>query len=216
MPEKRCAHCRTVYLMDFHIGRFICQPCKDRQEHARITAQEQRWCRTCRSHKPVKDFAFLEELDARDTICKLCRRKQAERQHGRKLYRDHKITRDIYEQLLAKQESRCAICRIALADLQALPGRHNHALHVDHNHQTGQIRGLLCQQCNHGLGRFHDNPALLLSAIQYLARAEERSAMPQPTPQPALKPKPKPKRVPDYSKVARSLRLLKQRQQESA
>jgi Recombination endonuclease VII len=214
MAQKRCVYCRTVYLGDFHIGRYICQDCKER---TRAATQGKKRCSTCRISQPIHAFGLCEDRDARDTMCKPCRGKYVARQHGRKLYRDHKITRDTYEQLLGQQESRCAICRIALADLQAIPGRNQHVLHVDHNHQTGQIRGLLCQHCNHGLGCFQDSPTALLSAIQYLARAEERCALSQSIRKPIRKPapQPKPKRVPDYGKLAKSLRLIKQRQQES-
>ncbi len=39
---------------------------------------------------------------------------------------------------------------------------------VDHDHKTGEIRGLLCDSCNNGLGRFKDNPEILASALSYL------------------------------------------------
>ena len=41
-------------------------------------------------------------------------------------------------------------------------------LHVDHNHDTGKYRGVLCQHCNMGLGHFRDDPNLLIKATQYL------------------------------------------------
>jgi len=41
-------------------------------------------------------------------------------------------------------------------------------MHLDHDHGTGAIRGFLCIDCNHGLGKFKDDPAMLLRAIVYL------------------------------------------------
>ena len=46
------------------------------------------------------------------------------------------------------------------------------SLHIDHNHKTGVIRGALCPNCNHGLGKFLDNKKILFSAIKYLTQYE--------------------------------------------
>lgn len=43
--------------------------------------------------------------------------------------------------------------------------------HVDHCHDSGRIRGLLCQRCNQGLGHFRDNPSLLEAAVKYLQKS---------------------------------------------
>jgi hypothetical protein len=72
----------------------------------------------------------------------------------------YKITPDQYEQLLQKQECRCAICR--------RPPKNNRDLSVDHNHVTGEIRGLLCDACNGALGMFRENKDLIRKAIDYL------------------------------------------------
>lgn len=42
-------------------------------------------------------------------------------------------------------------------------------MHIDHDHRTGKVRGILCQACNLGLGKFRDDPALIKSAIRYLS-----------------------------------------------
>ena len=58
------------------------------------------------------------------------------------------------------QDGDCAICGEPFA-------QHSDA-HVDHNHDTGEIRGLLCRKCNPGLGNFNDDPKLMIKAIKYL------------------------------------------------
>ena len=68
-----------------------------------------------------------------------------------------------FEDLMAIQNGRCAICGMAE------DGDKNHFPLVDHNHTTGMVRGLLCMNCNQGIGKFHDDPNLLMSAATYLA-----------------------------------------------
>ena len=70
------------------------------------------------------------------------------------------ITIDQFEARLAAQGGVCAICRGLPA-----PGRQ---FHVDHDHTTGAIRGILCQKCNGGLGAFGDTAAGLRVALAYL------------------------------------------------
>jgi len=74
-----------------------------------------------------------------------------------KLKREYGITQEYYIYLENIQKRRCAICG-------TIPKR----LHVDHCHETDQVRGLLCGSCNRGIGMFKDNPAIVLSAHFYL------------------------------------------------
>ncbi|TMD23132.1 MAG: hypothetical protein E6I99_07910 [Chloroflexi bacterium] len=68
--------------------------------------------------------------------------------------------------MLAAQNTLCAICRCP--SNSTYKGRMRQ-LGVDHDHLTGQIRGLLCNGCTAGLGYFRNNPDFLLAAAQYLA-----------------------------------------------
>lgn len=68
-----------------------------------------------------------------------------------------------YEAMLIAQSGRCAVC--------GTPATARRVLHVDHCHAEGHVRGLLCVQCNTGLGHFKDDPTRLQSAIAYLEEA---------------------------------------------
>jgi hypothetical protein len=71
------------------------------------------------------------------------------------------VTKEQYEAMLAAQDGVCAICHQIRGKRQ---------LGVDHNHATGEVRGLLCGPCNMGLGAYHDDVELLRAAISYLER----------------------------------------------
>lgn len=75
------------------------------------------------------------------------------------------ITPAAYDGLLLDQENGCAICH---ASFDHEPGHRPSAPVVDHNHETRAVRGLLCHNCNRGLGMFKENTSSLLSAIAYL------------------------------------------------
>ena len=78
----------------------------------------------------------------------------------------HGITKRKYRTMLDEQNHLCAIC----ASPSGLGTKKSRELSVDHCHQTGQVRGLLCTRCNVGLGYFQDNPMNLRRAIDYLLR----------------------------------------------
>jgi hypothetical protein len=87
------------------------------------------------------------------------RRENREAERSGHLRRTFGLTLEEYEQLLAAQGGRCAICR-------SEPGKIS--LHVDHDHETGKVRGLLCFRCNGGAGQFKEDVELLARAIDYL------------------------------------------------
>jgi hypothetical protein len=72
------------------------------------------------------------------------------------------ITLERYNELLAKQEGVCAICKKLEVNSRIK------RLVVDHDHKTGKIRGLLCHRCNCGIGYMKDDLQLLQMAIEYL------------------------------------------------
>ena len=73
------------------------------------------------------------------------------------------IDNEAYELMLVMQGGCCRICKSSKPG-----GKWNGNFMVDHDHETGRIRGLLCTACNHALGKFQDSPEVLLSAVEYL------------------------------------------------
>lgn len=65
--------------------------------------------------------------------------------------------------MLASQGGGCAIC-------QKPDGEGKDRLHLDHDHETGKARGLLCGPCNRGIGMLRDDPALVRKALDYLEK----------------------------------------------
>ncbi len=74
----------------------------------------------------------------------------------------YKITKEEYDIMLIQQNGKCYICEEEDINTR------NKKLVVDHDHNTGKVRGLLCYSCNIGLGFFHDNIEHLSNAIKYL------------------------------------------------
>jgi len=91
-------------------------------------------------------------------------KKNPDRARNHKLKSDYNITLEDYKIMFSNQNGCCAICNTKQSDLLK-------TLAVDHCHTTGQVRGLLCDKCNRGLGFFNDNTEILKVAINYLAKS---------------------------------------------
>lgn len=86
------------------------------------------------------------------------------------LLRKFGLTLADYDELLQLQGNACAICR--------RPAPEDGSLHVDHDHETGQVRGLLCFSCNQALGSLQDDIPTVRNALLYLTRARIRAVLP--------------------------------------
>ena len=73
------------------------------------------------------------------------------------------LTPNTFNELLKSQNNKCSICKLVFSDTIKL--------HIDHNHKTDKIRGLLCSQCNTGIGQLRESEEIFLSAIDYLRRS---------------------------------------------
>ena len=97
----------------------------------------------------------------------------------------HGLTLDQFARMWEEQDGRCAICLRPAEECRVRWQDTSSPLHVDHCHNTGKIRGLLCVECNQGLGRFRDSPAALRCAATYLEENRSCGAAPYEPSKPA-------------------------------
>jgi hypothetical protein len=132
------------------------------------------WCRSCHraacradyvanrekrlAHQREWHWANRDHVRAYD---KANRQKIEERRR----FTRYGITPEEHADLVERQLGSCAICGADCADSST------RSLHIDHDHQTGRVRGLLCSNCNRGLGHLQDAPGILAVAIAYLEAA---------------------------------------------
>lgn len=171
-----------------------CTVCKEDKPHSEFGPNKKgalglmSWCRACARKKAAAFKAGLGGAEQRrrnamyqDTW----RREHPEenRAYMRKYRLAVKfgITVAQYDALLEAQGGLCAVCRKE----ETVIGRGGlvKPLAVDHNHVTGQVRGLLCQRCNFAIGLLADSPEHLHSAIAYLSRAEAAAGDTKPVSQ---------------------------------
>lgn len=108
-------------------------------------------CNKCSEVKPLFDFhKHKTTKDGYGTYCKFCYNA------GTLLAKHLKRYNLTTEQITALKQTGCEMC-----------GSKDN-LHVDHNHETNEVRGILCTNCNRGLGHFKDSPDLLRKAAAYL------------------------------------------------
>lgn len=114
-----------------------------------------------RAHQREKNrqwrAANRERVNAR---ARLWLKRNKEKQRGYHLKYDYRLTPERYLQMFGAQNGLCAICQ--------QPPSSKRPLHVDHNHETNQIRGLLCTRCNPMIGYAGESTERLRAAIEYL------------------------------------------------
>lgn len=158
-PERKvlarslCAYCYNWHHTRGSLEQF------GRERWKRGMVRHSKRCAMCETEKPAADFHKVStKADGLSTYCKRCDQIRARA-------RFYKITQEQYLLMLLEQDGRCAICRD--------PGLSADDLVVDHCHESGAVRGLLCQACNQGLGRFRDDAARLIAAAHYVTSRKD-------------------------------------------
>ncbi len=93
--------------------------------------------------------------------------KNRDKQRAAHIYRTYGISWEEYLVLFARQNGECSICKVSLSTHIQPDNRHEIA-HIDHCHETGKIRGLLCNKCNSAIGYFNESALLCKLGAEYL------------------------------------------------
>lgn len=174
--ERRCGNPECGNSVAGKRRQYCSAACAKKVSNARGNARNSllvsKICKDCNHDKPIEDFR--PPRSPRCLPCLQKKRKDEYKQRGGKEYiyghnlKQYGLTLDEYRSMLAAQGGRCAIC-----SKEPPTGKR---LNVDHNHETGATRELLCRWCNYALGNAKDDPARLRAMADYL----ERHAKPEP------------------------------------
>jgi uncharacterized CHY-type Zn-finger protein len=142
--HKKCPKCKQVLIAD----EFY----KNRSNRDGLS----RWCKKCSRQYDREDIVAALSLNNPFGL-------QITRQGWNQTRRLYHITIEEYLMIFNKQEGRCAGCNKRSNNLEE-------PFHVDHDHTTKKVRGLLCGCCNRTLGLINDDPQLLLLIRAYLLK----------------------------------------------
>lgn len=170
MPVKTCSngHPKTPENTYVYRGYGSCRICKrnnrrkwQKSNPKLVKAQTTRW----REQNPERAKEHGQDTYKRNRSKVIERSKKWKEDNPEKArdiqLKKYGITAKDYDSRLEEQKNLCAICRDSR-------GKRN--FHVDHDHSTGKVRGLLCGNCNVALGLMRDNPEFLEAAISYLSQ----------------------------------------------
>lgn len=138
--HKKCSVCSEEKLIssDFYTTKQKGRP------HPTVSAM----CKKCHNAKHRKKY-LEESIEDRKKRQEWMRRGHLSRKYG--------LTTEEFSAMILKQQNKCKICECDLDDPQ-----------IDHDHDTGKIRGLLCRPCNMSLGLLKENPQTLRNMITYI------------------------------------------------
>lgn len=139
-------------------------------------------CSVCGIEKPNSDFYKTKRKELNrgrfyTSHCKLCNSKyrkdgysSSDKRRKYMVKRDFGLEWETYQNMFEKQGGCCAICGIPESSLKHGKTKR---LSVDHDHQTGDVRGLLCYKCNTAIGMLSDSIDLVEKSLNYLKKYEK-------------------------------------------
>jgi hypothetical protein len=181
-------HGEFTQLASNHLAGKGCRKCAKAQVNAiryktqyELAQDSIKICGSCNLPQPFENFSPEpkgRKIGKVGSWCKKCCGLKNQTKYKNRIrkanLKKYNLTPDDYCYLLTKQNHRCQICKIPEAHAPGV-GKGVGILCVDHDHETGKVRGLLCSRCNTGLGLFFDDISNLQNAITYLNSNADQS-----------------------------------------
>jgi hypothetical protein len=185
LPESLCSKCGV----NPRAGAYHwCQPCKNEQARERYAEgvqvtkhcacgvaiicnkEKSPQCGDCR--RAYSKRRYRDNVNGTRDKTLAARTPQQAREW--KLRRDYGITSADYARMLLAQDGKCAICEVVLTEPLRQKGQPTTVATIDHDHETGEVRGVLCNRCNVGIGNLGDSVEGVERALSYLREAQQR------------------------------------------
>jgi hypothetical protein len=129
-------------------------------------------CNICNTDKSIDSFVKRSNRESGiQPYCKSCHNRNSREKYSSTYMREYDlkskygIGHSEFLKILESQDNKCAICK---RDSEICLSGRKKRLCVDHSHDTGKVRGILCDKCNRGIGLLNDDPNVLISAYNYL------------------------------------------------
>lgn len=139
--------CKVCGSTEKHVSSYSCVSCNTKRNLHKLYNKEL-----------MAPYRTKEKSSKKLKTWRVKNPEKLEEQYHRKRLAKYNITQETFDNMLLTQEGKCAICADTLTE----------KFTVDHNHDTGKVRGLLCYKCNSGIGLLKDSVELLSLAIKYL------------------------------------------------
>jgi uncharacterized OB-fold protein len=188
-----CVSCGTTFFPSNVSQKYCHRACASKTKEIRrkqrhLLANKKRICLHCsqsieqnRNRNAIYCAGCAKPESRRKANCKCCGvllspRKRSycsdclgKTKYARNRAAQYNITLHEYRSLVGRGE--CDICHVALKERMPSSDRYSEVGHIDHDHETGVVRGYLCRYCNHMIGNAMDDPARLNQAIKYLEKS---------------------------------------------
>ena len=165
ISEHRCPNCYRKHKEKYT----YCKKCRE-WRHDRYGNRK---CKDC--GKALKyGYSFYrcpkcrKGKDNPTDYMRIWRKENPQKYQDATLKRRYGISYIIFQDLYKEQNGKCAICKNDIPFIDSPNKNRNKLAHVDHDHKTNKVRGLLCPNCNLMLGYSKDNISILTDAIKYL------------------------------------------------